>query len=143
MHRAACTNNLGEVSEALDGGCSLASRDASGRTALHLAIQHRQIEKVVDVLEVGQRYDDFDIDAQDDKGDTALHVAVALNFAAAVTALFKFHPSTSVQNENEQVVLQVTWSRKQCTTDEQRDARDQIRAKLYAAEDCVKSAEKR
>ncbi len=139
LYLAVCTLNgakksIGEIVR--DGG-DLAARDAKGRTAVHLAVTYGTFYRML-VEDL-----DLDLDAQDNEGNTPLHLAAHGNRAIDVRALLDHGANAAVLNNEGQRPLDVTMTRTMCAHElKARMRRDEIRSLLYKNETVVKSAAK-
>ncbi|MEY3202269.1 MAG: hypothetical protein RIR70_1819 [Pseudomonadota bacterium] len=80
LHLAAQINGI--ITAAIKAGVSPESRDDFGRTALHHAAEHRQVEAIRTLLANGAR-----VDAANDEGCTAAHIAASLGDVASLEVL--------------------------------------------------------
>jgi len=114
LHRASRVGNIELVRILLDAKADPQIRNKAGRTALHWLAEGRErggevaesVEVLQRLLQTPQLKDSkAPLDVQDEKGDTALHIACRNGNFSVVAALLRARANTTVLNEAKQTPL--------------------------------------
>lgn len=97
---------LGDESAIRNLRGSLNSVDAAGNTVLHKLLKNSD-KDTQDIAAWLLLLDDlnFDVNIQDDRGKTILHLAVEKSNANVAEAIFRWGPNTALVDENNKTVL--------------------------------------
>jgi ankyrin repeat protein len=93
------SEHLNIVKELIARGADITVADDNGATPLHLAAYSDEIEILKRIIDTHLAESD-DLNAQDNRGDTALHTAAAGGYANAVILLLNNGASSTIRNDD-------------------------------------------
>ena len=103
LHIAVANNNYDMVDILLTFGANPNLINNNGETALHMAINSGNAEIIANIV----TYQYLHIDARDDDGNTALHIAAARGFFPAAMILINSGANIHLENNNGQNPLEI------------------------------------